>query len=202
MNEMVSIDYERVRERQQLPITADPKLFMFDNWVENPLEYRASVLRQDFSVLDYGATAIFKGIAHADLASPAILKLKARHPDLTPTLSMFRKSPFGQVEPNFVHCDIGLGDWTAILYLNPNPPPGDGTDFWQHQSGSIAGTPAFAVSAFKKPGVGTVWRHVEGKFNRLLLFSADLFHSRSIFDNYGAGDDARLLQLIFGEGKL
>jgi hypothetical protein len=49
-------------------------------------------------------------------------------------------------------------------------------------------------------GGGAGWtetRLVLGRFNRLLIFDAALPHSRAIFENYGEGDDARLIQVIF-----
>lgn len=48
-------------------------------------------------------------------------------------------------------------------------------------------------------------RHAEAwaAAGRLLLFPAPCFHSRAILENYGtAGDDARLIQLVFGTGSL
>ena len=46
--------------------------------------------------------------------------------------------------PNYVHTDRDMGEWTALLYLNPQPAPGDGTTFWRtprngHSPGSDAG---------------------------------------------------------------
>ncbi len=96
------------------------------------------------------------------------------------SLSFFRKSPKGQEEPNFIHCDEAMGKFTGIYYMNPEPAEGDGTAFWEKE--------------------GEEWkmtRLVPAKFNRLLLFSAELHHSRAIFDNYGEGEGARLIQVIF-----
>jgi hypothetical protein len=73
-----------------------------------------------------------------------------------------------------------MGKFTTIYYMNPEPADGDGTAFWERD--------------------GDEWkltRLVPAKFNRLLTFSAELHHSRSLFDNYGQGDGARLIQVIF-----
>ena len=43
---------------------------------------------------------------------------------------------------------------------------------------------------------------VVAKFGRVLVFAADRFHSRAIPENYGSGDDARLVQVVFGVGAL
>lgn len=176
-------------------------VLVLDDFMVLPRSYRDEALRHQFKRIDFGHIA-FEGIAQASLNRGLPIFLQDRFPHLTPKLSVFRKSPYGQVEPNFIHCDIGLGDWTAVLYLNPHPAKGDGTDFWIHNSGAISGTPEFAVEAFKEDSSGEIWRHVEAKFNRLLLFSAGLFHSRSLFNNYGEGDDARLIQVVFGTGQI
>ena len=73
-----------------------------------------------------------------------------------------------------------MGKFTTIYYMNPEPADGDGTAFWERD--------------------GDEWkltRLVPAKFNRLLTFSAELHHSRSLFDNCGQDDGARLIQVIF-----
>jgi hypothetical protein len=64
--------------------------------------------------------------------------------------------------------------------MNPEPAEGDGTAFWEKDGGEWKMT-----------------HLVQAKFNRLLTFNADLHHSRALFNNYGEGDGARLIQVIF-----
>lgn len=73
-----------------------------------------------------------------------------------------------------------MGRFTGIYYLNPEPPAGDGTAFWRRYGNDWKMT-----------------RLVPARFNRLLIFRAGLHHSRALFDNYGHGDGARLIQVIF-----
>lgn len=105
-----------------------------------------------------------------------------------PIISFFRRSPEGQPEPNYIHSDREMGDWTAILYLNPEPADGDGTIFWDAKdvdlSGDIRGAERFRVRA---------------QFNRAVIFPSHWWHSRALFDNYGHGDSARLIQVAFGK---
>ena len=138
--------------------------------------------------------------------------LVARFPSLQPTLSFFRKSPNGQDEPNFIHTDRDMGDWTAILYLNPEPPEGDGTMFltypgrWciscslAHHSGRISSRRMISMARYGGRATGNRRQLVPAKFNRMVLFDAAYFHARAIPENYGEGDNARLIQLIFGTG--
>ena len=120
----------------------------------------------------------------------------ARLPGALTTLTFFRQSPLHQEEPNYIHSDEGMGQWTAILYLNPEPAEGDGTTFWRFRpTGAIHGS---AREMAKDPGLWEPWQHVEAKFNRLLVFDSLYFHSRAIEENYGEGEAARLIQVAFG----
>lgn len=102
-----------------------------------------------------------------------------------------------------LHTDASMGTWTALLYLNPQPPEGDGTAFYRHRATGATGSTDDAEAAdwldaeqWERIGL------VEGRFNRLLLFSSGLFHARAIPENYGTDrDSARLLQICFGTGE-
>lgn len=122
---------------------------------------------------------------------------------MTPVLTFARLSPLGQEEPNYIHSDADMGDWTAILYLTADPPPDDGTIFWRHiPTGDIMGdmnNPAYDFHDM------TQWEqasHVWARPNRLVIFPSSLFHSRSIHSNYGSSTSSRLIQVVFGKGKV
>jgi hypothetical protein len=108
------------------------------------------------------------------------------------------------VEPNDIHTDVDMGEWTGLLYLNPIPPEKDGTDFWRHRaSGTIeSAVPHERSIEGRDRDRWELELHVPAEFNRLLLFDSRLFHSRAIHENYGAGDSARLVQVVFGKGEL
>jgi hypothetical protein len=151
---------------------------VIDDVLPDPHAYRARALAQDFRDVTIGPDT-FRGIAPcADLdVTTAALEATGAEPVLT----FFRKSPHGQIEPNYVHTDKDMGAFTGIYYMNPDPPPGDGTKFWDWDDGEG-------------------WREtarVDARFNRLLLFSTDQHHSRAIYNNYGEGDSARLIQVVF-----
>ena len=160
---------------------------VIDNVLADPMAYREKALSREFRDVTIGADT-FKGIAHAE----PILE------DSITALTFFRKSPQGQIEPNYIHSDAGMGRQTGIYYMNPDPPKGDGTTFWKSPEGSISGpwTEWVDQSARSRKG-WTVWKQCPAKFNRLVVFDADLFHSRSLLENYGQGDEARLIQVMF-----
>lgn len=174
---------------------------VFDDVLSDPHAYRRQALAQKFGDVTLGPDT-FRGIAMCP--DPALtVALIGRLPmGVETTLTFFRRSPRGQAEPNFIHSDEDMGDWTGIYYLNPLPADGDGTTFWEH-AGSSRGpwTPDVDASARERVGWNP-WRHVPARFNRAVVFRSDLFHSRAIEANYGAGESARLVQVVFGRGGI
>jgi hypothetical protein len=167
---------------------------VLDDVLADPWSYRRWALSQAFQTIVTG-DEVWHGIAL--LTDPTVPTLIA---DILPgaqtTLTFFRQSPLGQAEPNFIHSDEGMGAWTAILYLTPDPPPEDGTTFWRYRpTGDVSGS---ARALEKDPMLWEPRRQVEARFNRVLVFESLLFHSRAIEANYGEGEDARLIQVAFG----
>lgn len=153
---------------------------MFDGVIQEPDAYRQKALASQFGSVSFGEVT-FHGISEAPDNRFAIwfANFFPRH---IMTLTFLRKSPLGQVEPNFIHSDEEMGDVTAILYLNPDPPKADGTVFWKRHANAWEST-----------------EKVDAKFNRAVVFDAQLHHSRSIERNYGSGNDARLIQVLFAK---
>jgi|SRR5579863_142936 len=178
------------------------RIFVFDDFLAEPDAYRANALKGEFRSYDFpGCT--FHGIS---IPTPAKVyeKLCREIPGLKPSLSFFRRSPLGQVESHLIHTDIDMGQWSAILYLSPEAPLRDGTDFWTHiATGAVGSEIPHERSEEGKTEEGwELRRHVYGQFNRLAVFPSWLFHSRSIAENWGEGDGARLTQVVFGTGAL
>lgn len=98
-------------------------------------------------------------------------------PDFYVTFNFVRKSPLNQQEPNFIHTDEMMGDVTAILYLSKDHPQDDGTTIYDENGDKSC--------------------VFYSKFNRMVLFDSTLPHSRNIFENFGDGDDSRLIQVAF-----
>jgi hypothetical protein len=74
-----------------------------------------------------------------------------------------------------------MGQITCILYLSEDAPKEDGTTIYSED-----GSPLFVMYS---------------KFNRMIAFSSDAPHSRNIFENFGEGDKARLIQVVFLKSK-
>ena len=176
---------------------------VLDDFLQDPEDYRALALAREYKTYEFEGGIKFHGIATpTPLRVP--IRIGALYPRAAPTLSFFRKSPDGQKEPHWIHTDVDMGDWTALLFLNPDPPAGDGTVFWRHlATGATGSTVPHERSIEGRTRRGwEEWRTVAAKFNRLILFPATFFHSRAIYENWGEGDDARLVQVVFGKGEL
>lgn len=164
---------------------------------------RRDALEREFRSFHFEQCS-FHGIALMPLDDAIPDLIRHLFPAAMPTLSFLRKSPAGQQEPHFIHTDVDMGDWSAIYYLNPDPPIEDGTVFWTHRAtDSIeSGIP------HERSGEGLSsdgWERrqtVAARFNRLLMFPSTYFHSRAIAENWGAGDAARLTQVTFGRGDI
>lgn len=182
-------------------------VLVFDDVLPDPEGYRQAALLRQFGTVDVGAQ--FHGIAFCG-DDPTLPAWIADRFGVSTDLTFFRHSPAGQLEPNFIHTDCDMGEWTAILYLTPNPPAGDGTTFWRHvQTGQIAtmtGATSEAnlaeVLAWRDRSQWEPWQTVEARFNRVVVFPSTYYHSRALEDNYGEGDTARLTQVLFGPGAL
>ncbi len=171
-------------------------IFYVDNVLADPAAYRDAAGQQTFADVPI-EDKVFRGIAEPpDLRLPNWIS--DRYPMLAPTMTFLRRSPLGQEEPNDVHTDAEMGDWTAILYLTQQPARGDGTTFWRHrESGRIADGP-MSGAAGKDRSEWDPWHRVAARFNRLAIFPSVYFHSRSLNENYGHGAYARLIQVVFG----
>lgn len=150
-------------------------IMISDDAIENPIEYLKEILSKEFQDFPDG-DKVFKGIQPREYDEFAKY-CTYLFSDSMVMLNFIRKSPYKQLEPTFIHSDEMMGDITCILYLTQNPPKDDGTIFYNDDE---------EISC-----------EVRAKFNRMVAFDSSIKHSRAIFDNYGEGDNARLIQVVF-----
>lgn len=147
---------------------------IYDDVVEDVGSYRSSILKAGFEDVLIG-NDLFKNVRGRGVDALALFLL-TEYPDYSPTLNFVRRSPLNQKEPNYIHTDEMMGDLTAILYLNENPPKADGTTLYYKGAKSCI---------------------LKARCNRLVVFPSYLHHSRNIYANYGYAEDARLIQVCF-----
>lgn len=149
---------------------------VIDDVLKNPKQYVSDILQGKFDDVEDGIQT-FKGIQQRPNDDEFCKFIKILFPFYEINFNFIRKSPLNQIEPNFIHSDEMMGDITIILYLNEVHPNEDGTTIYDSSN---------------KPTC-----RVYAKFNRMLAFDSDMLHSRNIFENFGEGDGARLIQIVF-----
>ena len=151
-------------------------LFTADNLLENPEQYRDDILKGEFIDFFDGANT-FKNIQPRNNYDELASKMLSLFPGYKINYNFVRKSPLYQKEPNFIHKDDMMGDITCILYLNDKYPKEDGTTIYDDDDNVLC--------------------KIHSRFNRMIAFESNMSHSRNIFDNFGEGDESRLIQVIF-----
>ena len=151
-------------------------LITFDNIIKNPLSYVEDIHLHGFQDVADGEYT-FKNIQPRDKNDEFAKYVTNLFVGYKVDLNFIRKSPLNQEEPNFVHTDEMMGDITCLLYLNEQAPEDDGTTIYDED---------------KKPLL-TMY----SKFNRMIAFDSNAPHSRNLFKNFGEGQTARLVQVIF-----
>lgn len=152
-------------------------LIIVDNVIESPIKYVSEILEKDFIDVSDGVN-VFQNIQpryEPDEFTSYVSDLVGPMYDVS--WNFVRKSPLNQDEPNFIHTDEMMGDITAILYLSIKHPDGDGTTIYNDD--------------------GSKSCVIYSKFNRMIVFDSSLPHSRNIFENFGTGDESRLIQVVF-----
>jgi len=156
-------------------------LILSDDVIQDPEQYVKDILDNDFVDI-YDGVNTFKNIQPRDHDDEFALVVNDFFPDCDVVWNFIRKSPLGQEEPNFVHTDEMMGDFTAILYLSKSHPDEDGTTIYDHDM-----KPSFVGYS---------------RFNRMIIFDSALPHSRNLYDNFGQGDSSRLIQVIFLKNRI
>lgn len=150
-------------------------ILVVDDVIDNVDQYVSDILSGDFIDV-FDGEKIFKGIQPRDTDALS-LYINNKYPNHVITYNFIRKSPEGQIEPNFIHTDEMMGDRTVILYLSKKENKLDGTTLYDND-----GNPILIVNA---------------KYNRMFTFNAEIPHARNIYENFGQGDESRLIQVIF-----
>lgn len=181
---------------------AEARMFMIDNFLENPDAARELALQQVYQENEY-----YKGFRsttnhYSEEIDQRIKEYLGQRLEYVGASFHYHYSPAGT--PEVYHADPkpGLGDWGAVLYLNPSAPVESGTSLFRHKkTGMTTGDPG---SYSELPGPycyfdPTEWEEIAfigNVYNRLVLFQSDSVHSmrKPFGSNVG---NSRLTQLFF-----
>lgn len=103
---------------------------------------------------------------------------------------------------SWVHADT-YNTWAGVLYLTPDAPPDGGTGLYRHRRTGLDmhphDNPSLADEISDDGSDYTKWERIEtiaNKYNRLVLYRGDLYHSS--LEYFGRGlEDGRLFQTFF-----
>lgn len=151
-------------------------LITFDNIIKDPKAYVSDIYTYEFQDVEDGSNT-FRNIQPRDHNDEFAKYVTDLFSGYSVAFNFIRKSPLNQVEPNFIHTDEMMGDITCLLYLNEDDPEDNGTTIYDEDN---------------KPLIV-----MHSKFNRMVAFNAEAPHSRNILENFGEGESARLVQIIF-----
>lgn len=136
--------------------------------------------------------------------------------DLELNFSVYRRYYRNEAVPTYIHSDVDVGLYTAILFLNLPSQCTGGTAFWKYKkygwekspetTGQIEDvgekdTPEFWHKMHLDGFDESQWEMtqlVEMKFNRLFVFPSAGYHSRYPQDSFGTDiHNARLIKSFF-----
>jgi hypothetical protein len=155
-------------------------LLVVENVLKYPNEYVSDIHLHGFEDVADGEY-IFRNIQIRGNNDDFAKLVSELFPDYEIAFNFVRKSPLNQEEPNFIHSDEMMGEITCILYLNELSPSEDGTTMYDNDKNPLA--------------------KVYSKYNRMVAFDSNVLHSRNLFENFGEGQSARLIQVIFLKAK-
>jgi len=114
----------------------------------------------------------------------------------------YRLNYQGERPNQSIHSDMGWGTHALVLYLCEGP---GGTAFWQHNETEAVSINPGDVELYEKikddwedASKWTMRACAELKFNRAVIYTSDLFHSRYPFEAFGEHPgDGRLIAVAF-----
>lgn len=147
---------------------------IYNEVIKDVDSYVEEIHQQGFEDVQLG-NDLFKSVMSRGV-DELVMFLHKHYPMYKADLNFVRRSPLNQEEPNWIHSDEMMGELTAILYLNKEHPETDGTTLYYK---------------------GEKMCILRSRYNRLVVFPSDLYHSRNIYENFGYADKARLIQVCF-----
>lgn len=190
---------------------------VINGFLDFPKEEREKALAQKYEAVERGGFS-YPGICltsdyQATSEAANIADLMGQK--LKPHAMMYRRYLEDELGPTYIHSDLHLAHYTAILFLNKSHQCDGGTAFWKHKeygwdahpteeqirAKGLEPTPELFAKLHQDGFDETKWEMTElidMKFNRLFVFHAPKFHSRYPFKPFGDKTlNARLIKVYF-----
>lgn len=186
----------------------------FDDFLPDPLDYRALLLGQPFYDIRHSDGELYK---HINVRPPQEIQphLAARlGKEVAVDYCLARINYAGELPNNSVHTDEAWSAFAYILYLNLPGQCKGGTAFWRHkkygwtefptqQDILRTGKSAKRIYEVLREDMNNSesWEQIhleEMRFNRIICFSCKQWHSRWPWTAFGSDkSDARLINVGF-----
>ncbi len=169
---------------------------IFDNFCPEIDAVRDSFLSAGFGTLTPPSTKVgsgtFEGMSFTGNHAPMIRALTQAVGRAVIPNRMFARITNESTEKAYIHSDRHAGDFTCIAYLSKHDEV-TGTGFYRHKETSLTEMPLDWIDDPARgqemvDGSDEVWDQLDfvyGLYNRAVIFSAPLFHSRIPINGIG-----------------
>lgn len=176
-------------------------LRVFDDFLPNLMDIRREVIAAGFTTETHKDGLEYKGIGKREYPEIYAAMSEALGYGIVPSLSCFRINYAGEDPHSWVHSDECCAKYAAVMYMNLPEQCVGGTAFWKHIPTGLDYMPT--VEERVASGVDPVefgeainrdthdkskWEPVSMagmKFNRMIMYPTNMFHSRMPFDAFG-----------------
>lgn len=185
-----------------------------EDFLPDPLDYRECALKEKFYDIrgPDGVTYHNINVRPSDELEETLSRRLGKR--VKCGYSLLRVNFAGEMPNHAIHTDNGYDQFAAILYLNRPEDCKGGTAFWKHRKYGWTNWPDESAMrrTCKKPekiisqlqreaNDESAWEQThlaEMKFNRMIVYPTDQFHSRFPFPAFGATmETARLIWVSF-----
>lgn len=176
-----------------------------DNFFEDPQKIRELILKEEMADVEAGDKVLYPGIVLLPqfLIDDMVSRVEdILNVDCKEALCFARHSAITMTPPHWAHSDKEMCDFVCLIYLNPDPPPGDGTYLVKHHDTGMSTHPQDAVGRELLLADSNDWNKWEttdllpAKFNRINLINSNLLHAAA--PSYGKDRlDSRLVLTVF-----
>lgn len=187
-----------------------------DGFLEDPRSERQLALDSEYKSITHNEL-LYRGISLKNDKDhlEKIEKLFSCKLDKDASEVMYRRYLKHETNETYIHSDVLIGHYTGILFLSDPKDCSGGTAFWRHKKYGWERHPS--VDRVQQQGLlnnKELWDSIyqdgfdeskwnllgaaEMRFNRLVLFESDRYHSRYPMEAFGTKlDDSRLIKVFF-----
>lgn len=187
--------------------------WIFDDFLKDPLAERELALSQEFKAIAHNGLK-YRGISLTE--DPKSVKRIERKvgAKFSEVVVMHRRYLQDEVNETYIHSDVDIATFTAILFLNLPEQCRGGTAFWRNRKYGFESHPSkgeLEKRGIKEEGLfeeiyedgfdESKWELLEVtpmKFNRLIVFWSPRYHSRYPMKAFGTEIcNSRLVKVFF-----